>query len=254
MSSTAHYVGAAITPVRTRIIRDPQRGLQTVWYYKGTLTQIDAVVALVASDQRWEKEEAGDGMWELSIYTPDAAGEGATPDQQDSWELLNNRVEKDLYEHPRSKAISEENIKILRKFLKSPIADAEPAVTGATGAEATLLYQLLLKGTNKFTSGEYVLRYSITVSSRSSVNASFADVHKLFTPAQLATPATSLITIPSEIGFALADIPTVSAPTGFLWSWLKMGPTVRRASYGKAVISQEWWLDLWSTYIYTPKA
>jgi hypothetical protein len=257
MSSTAHYVGAPITPQRLRKVRDPQRGLQIVEFYKGTPAEINAVIALVASNQRWETEESGDGMIELNIYTPDATDPADPASQEDTWELLNNRVEKDLYEHPKSKAISDENIALIREWKRKPPLDGLPPTFTGTApeiAEAETLLYLLHRGTTKFTTGEYVLRYSVTCSRNSSVTASFADVEKLFTPTQLGTPATSGVTIPGTLRFSIGAIEAKTAPTGFLWSWLKIAPTVRATPRGGVVvISQEWWLDLWSTWVYVPK-
>lgn len=249
--SNAKYIGNPALAYRVRTERDPQRGVrQSIVYECATEADADVITAGTAVDQQWIKEPDPPG-WRVTVYTPDATTNPEGPfDVQNVWELLNNRVEKDLYEHPKSKAIDDENIKAIRRFLKSPVEGADPAlIEPTTRAEAQKLFDLLLKGTNKYTTGEFVLRYTVTVSNRAAVSASFEDVEKLFTQTQLITHPNG-VTPPAGIGFSLSSIPAKSAPTGYLWSWLKIAPTVRY-DRGKIVISQEFWLDLWSTWIYT---
>jgi hypothetical protein len=249
--STAKYIGDPSLAVRVRTERDPVRGIrQAAVYQFATELEASTFIGTLALNQQWVKEPEPPG-WQVTVYTPDIPEGEGDPDQNDVYELFSNHIEKDLYEHPRSKLIHENNITALRKFMKSPVEDATPAFTDATTLdEALKLWRLIHKGSTKFAQDEYVFRYTVTVSSRAALNASFSNVGKLLTNSEVvgALPGGAL---PTGIGFAISDIPTpASIPTDYVWRWLKKAPIVRQSLPGKITITQEFWLDLWSTYIY----
>jgi hypothetical protein len=242
--STAIRQGQQYTAVAVRAIYDPLRGGQIVIDYEGTATGINALIATLYSYERYEIGTSDPPIYRITVYTPD-------PADAPVWELLANLKEKDIFEHPDSKAISVANINKLIKWTKSSDPTTEPSFTAdGTQTAATNLYNLVRNGTRKYFTEEYVLRYTLTATNAVQLNLAYANTDKIFTPAQLANPGTSGITLPAGISASIGNIPAKTAPSNWVWGWLKRAPTARQTSLGKVVITGEWWLDLWSTFVY----
>jgi hypothetical protein len=103
----------------------------------------------------------------------------------------------------------------------------------------------MIKESEGYVRSQYVLRKTQTVSSRSQIAVSFTNVENIHTTAQV----TSAETIPATLLFSISGIPEPASAEGYLFGWLKKTPTVSQTGL-HFQITQEYWLERWSTFTY----
>ena len=213
-------------------------------------------------------------------------GSGVAETPVEVWELDGNDQEFSMWEHQKIKAVpmtttaNEE----FRNEIKGQLEDTiqtdvddnpkEPAFLTASGpacpADLISLYRHLEKEQDSFQRPQPTLRHTFTFSQGYNYGATviqraFGNVNRIVTPAQLLSNATiGEPSLDAAMNTSLANIHIYSVPTGVStstgqqtidgivhqWGWLKGAPRVISEGRRKVTVSQEWKLELWSTWAY----
>lgn len=258
---SATLIGANLTLVSSRVVKT-RAGLSTVDIYEGTSDACQAAILSITSDQEYELDDSQTPLYRLTIKTPDYTDGRESYEWR--WEVLGNDAQKDIYEHPQTlywagQAGGDTDIRTIREAMQNPIPDTSPAITNT---QLTSLYNLLLRGTTHFLSAQYALRLTKTVGSRYLGEVSEDGVLRIYTSQQIIAeqagwPMTARIqaralalqdTYPPYIVYS-----TPANPQGYTWGWLRKPTTETEVAGGKVQIQTEWWLELWSLYVYSPR-
>jgi hypothetical protein len=218
-------------------------------------------------------------------YAKDIWGGGdVTESPVEVWELDGNDQEYSLWEHPAIRAVdftTEANEKYrneIKKQLEQEVAtdddgDAiEPAFIddGSCPADLKYLYRHLEKEQDSFQRPQYTLRHTFTFSQGYNYGATviqraFGNVNNIVTASQMLTNSSiGESTLDAAMITTLSSVHTYSRPTGVdasthqqtidgtahQWGWLKCAPKIISEGRRKVTISQEWKLELWSTWVY----
>lgn len=217
-------------------------------------------------------------------YAKDVWGGGVTESPVEVWELDGNDQEYSLWEHPAIRAVdftTEANEKYrneIKKQLEQEVAtdddgDAiEPAFIddGSCPADLKYLYRHLEKEQDSFQRPQYTLRHTFTFSQGYNYGATviqraFGNVNNIVTASQMLTNSSiGESTLDAAMITTLSNVHTYSRPTGVdasthqqeidgidhQWGWLKCAPKIISEGRRKVTISQEWKLELWSTWVY----
>jgi hypothetical protein len=237
---------------------DPRIGFTIIRRYRGSLTQIQIVEAdAKANNLRVQIEpdiEGGFGV--VSVWYGAESTQPAGVPLADTWELVGNDLEKDLWELPKIVAalapfnISDRRqIKIdIEAWLAGtlvvndlPVRDWTDYCTrsGFTTDQVEILTQLVterIRGVQAWTVSQWVLRRTLIIAANSTIKPALADVGRVRSTTTLKAEEN----IPSTVKFDL--------PEGF---WLKRTPTFTQTAADKWTISQEWWhADNYSELLY----
>ena len=221
-------------------------------------------------------------------YAKDIWGGGGVAESPvEIWELDGNDQEFSMWEHQKIKAVdmtTTANEKF-RNEIKGQLEDTiqtdvdgdakEPAFLIASGpacpADLISLYRHLEKEQDSFQRPQPTLRHTFTFSQGYNYGATviqraFGNVNRIVTPAQLLNNSTvGEPTLDSAMNTSLASIHNYSVPTGVStsthqqlidgithqWGWLKGAPRIISEGRRKVTVSQEWKLELWSTWAYS---
>lgn len=271
MSNDAFYM-VGINPVleSSIAVQDPNTGLYIQDTWKGSS---DAITFLVSSlglgsrdtDQRFAIDDSDKPLYRMVVTTPDYTN--GQSNALNKWELIHNKIEKDITEHPTVKLMNADEVDTIRSLIKNN--KKLSSLTTPLSTNGAYLYDLMVKGQTKTLQDERVFRYSVVTSKRFGSYVSEVGLYRLWSTHSLTTPSISGLIIPAQILFNLNIVQT-GAPWGanvispistggpspttgthvFAWSWLKQPPDVEQLPSGKVRISQEWWLDYWSTWEY----
>lgn len=239
------FLGSEGAPRGKRIRYVPGRGASVERVFTGNERYIYGIFNSLSADQYAEIDDSESPLFRLIVRTADIDEvPGTTAPVQTVWELLGNTLERDLKEHPNFRDIPPKVMANIQDLIDEPSTPV--SVSPAWDDAAQAFYELARHGTVKYADSQWVLRRTMIAGTRYQTEYSLDGVKKLWTTAQLKTkeglPATlfwdvSKLTAPVE----LAD---------HLWSWLKMGPVITQTVAGRWQISQEFWLENWSTWIY----
>lgn len=268
MSDSTAYRGdySAIEPNDVQYDFVPFRGWQTTWTYQSTypILAAKAIQFQVGSPGAKQNITRVDGpIWKLVVIF-DFLNDGVSVEVPiNTWELLGNDVQKDLYEHPTTLALGINTISAVKVAVQS-VSSSSPgqeqaakttavanlrAVAGPNADVAEELFNLIIKGTTHFYVSEFVLRHTQTVSNTYQTQFALNDIEYIYTTDQLQLEAA----IPTNIVFDIASIAEPAAKDGYLWGWLKRSPQISIVAGAKVQVTQEYWLDQWSTYAYFTK-
>ena len=214
-------------------------------------------------------------------------GSGVAETPVEVWELDGNDQEFSLWEHQKIKAVpmtttaNEEFRNEIKGHMEGEIqkdADGdpkEPAFLTASGpacpADLISLYRHLEKEQDSFQRPQPTLRHTFTFSqgynyAATVIQRAFGNVNRIVTPAQLLSNATiGEPSLDAAMSTSLANIHIYSVPSGVStstyqqlidgithqWGWLKCAPKVISEGRRKVTVSQEWKLELWSTWVYS---
>ena len=201
------------------------------------------------------------------------------------WELDGNDQEYSLWEHPKIRAINlttavnEVYRNVIRQQLEGEVEkDAngdpqEPAflTDGACPADLKSVYRHLEKEQDSFQRPQYTLRHTFTFSQNYNyaatvIQRAFGNVNNIVTAGQLLSNATiGEPTLDAAMSTTLANVHIYSRPSGVdasshqqsidgithQWGWLKCAPRIISEGRRKVTITQEWKLELWSTWVYS---
>ena len=212
-------------------------------------------------------------------------GSGLDETPVEIWELDGNDTQYSLWEHPKIKAIdfqTADNEKARNKIKKQLEQEVEtdadgdvivPAFLSDSSCPADLknLYRHLTKEQDYWQRPTYTLRHTLTFSpeynyAANVVQRAYSYVNYIITPAQLTGNATiGEPTLDAAITTSITNAQTNSRPSGVnastgqqtidgithQWGWLKSAPKIVSEGRRKITLTQEWKLELWSTWIYT---
>lgn len=201
---------------------------------------------LVPSDYTAELDTSRATIHRLIVTTPDNPADASNTVISTTYELLGNANQKDIWEHPKALALTEAQ----RTAVKTAVR-AESSASLTTGSDSLYLCDLILQGNGSraFQVSQYVYRVTHVVSGRYATQVAFSNVQKIYTTdqmlAELSPPATILFSAETIVAQH-----TSTVPTGYLYGWLKQTPTVNQIAGNKFTITNEWWLEEWSTWIY----
>lgn len=247
----------------------PFRGFQTTWTYQNKYTTIAALArsfSINAPGARQSITRVDGPIWKLVIIF-DFLNDGVSVEVPiNTWELLGNDVQKDLYEHPKSIALGDSVLATIKSAV-STVTSASPdtaiatfntsetavneaaSAAGVDNQYAVDLFGLIVKGTTHFSVSEFVLRHTQSVSNTYQTQFALNDIEKIYTTAQLQLEAT----IPTTIVFDIASISPPADKPKYQFGWLKRSPQIQVVAGFKIQVTQEYWLDQWSTVIYNLK-
>ena len=212
-------------------------------------------------------------------------GSGTSESPVEIWELDGNDTQYSLWEPPKIKAINfqtADNEKARNKIKKQLEQEVETDADGDVIVPAFLsdsscpsdlksIYRHLTKEQDSWQRPTYTLRHTLTFSpeynyAANVVQRAYSYVNYIITPAQLTGNATiGEPTLDAAITTSITNAQTnsrpanVNASTGqqtidgitHQWGWLKSAPKIVSEGRRKITLTQEWKLELWSTWIYT---
>ena len=212
-------------------------------------------------------------------------GSGTSESPVEIWELDGNDTQYSLWEHPKIKAINfqtADNEKARNKIKKQLEQEVETDADGDVIVPAFLsdsscpsdlksIYRHLTKEQDSWQRPTYTLRHTLTFSpeynyAANVVQRAYSYVNYIITPAQLTGNATiGEPTLDAAITTSITNAQTNSRPANVnartgqqtidgithQWGWLKSAPKIVSEGRRKITLTQEWKLELWSTWIYT---
>lgn len=148
---------------------------------------------------------------------------------------------------------------------------ATDSTNPACDADLKRIYRHLTKEQDSWQRPTYTLRHTLTFSpeynyAANVVQRAYSYVNYIITPAQLTGNATiGEPTLDAAITTSITNAQTNSRPSGVnavtgvqqiddidhQWGWLKSAPKIVSEGRRKITLTQEWKLELWSTWIYT---
>lgn len=252
-------ISARTTVTRTRY------GYKTGLQCEGTQSEVESVAAaLEAQNIGWQYtiDNSGTPNYSLTAYLPDSESGDASVSFR--WDFPAEKIQRDIYEHPRSLLVDPRDIQTLKAWFKDPIENADPAfyVDEDPYGYRLGLYQYLQRGHDSYEWYSYRLIYTRNVGSRYSVETADIGVLQIWTIDQIIQEATTnghpipdryifkARAIPEQLALAPAEGAGAALVNNYKWGWLK-GPTSEtEMTNGRIEMTTEWILDLWSTYPY----
>lgn len=238
---------------------DPRSGPAIIRRWRGTPEAVEAGrVQAQGLGLRYRVQPAGQGnYWDLEItYGAEETQPAETP-LADTWELVGNDLEKNLWEAPSIQAELDKNkgterlheIAKLRRLCDAVVAGDEespdPAHAGQTvkatvdevkaacvfldnidSAPFLAYIQSRARGVESASVSQWVLRRTTVIASNSTIKPALENVGKVFSTDSLKSKEA----IPDTIRFDLE--------VGY---WLKRTPTITQTTADKWTITQEWW-------------
>ncbi len=171
--------------------------------------------------------------------------DGRTEQPINVWELIGQDLNHDLYEHPKAAALTTDEVRLLRKAVDE-IKRGSTITVSLGGSTSISMKDLLIKGTDAYIQSQWVLRKSQTITSKFALNLSTYAVDAIWSLEQIYAVETVYDNIANTINTIAAPAPKA----GFKWGWLKKSPTIMAEANNRIKVTQEWWLEQWSTFIY----
>ena len=212
---------------------DLQNGVQSFRRFVGTKSKIEAkfnelsaVGANAGVDDMDEDIEGQAGRLIVRIYDDGGGDEGANTEETNAiWELYANDILKPIESHTDFNGITGKR----KRQIEEAVRNAE-AIT-LTGAAEIALGGYLSHQVLDYMIGNYILRKATTLSSRSTITASHADVYRVVTLASI-NPPSALLGI-------LTGLQKEDGTLG-TWEWLKKPPQILQVSKTKYKLQYEW--------------
>lgn len=197
----------------------------------------------------------GNGMYRVTAdIAGDATGSGVDPqgnEQQDVWELVPNKVGKDLLELDDAliNALTPGNINEIRKFIQDPpTGDVSPTFT-SNGTECLKVFNLLAAGVKNVTISAPVLRHTANLPPNVPSSVVYGSLGSILTVATLQSSEGAPIDfiVPLSI-FSSGEV--TRDGIDMVYGWLKNMPTLRAQSNGSRQIVLEYEFGLWAKDLY----
>jgi hypothetical protein len=172
----------------------------------------------------------------------------------DTWQLLGNEIQKDIRELPASLALITDTPDTWAQIKKDLIkAEAGGTISTLTSA-SNWLFKLLIKGTTHFAVGQHVLRHTANIPDDWATPIFDNGVNCIYTTAGLLGEISNgwVRNCPIRIRSKISALTAPTNVAGYLWGWRKLPSTETTAGDNRIDVSQEYWLEQWSTDIYSP--
>ena len=179
-----------------------------------------------------------------------SGGIGANQEATDTWELLSNKVEKDLLEtdDPLITALSSDEIGQIRHFINNPPDDAtSPAFTNPT--DQLPVYNLMQSGVKSVPIESAILRHTKIVPRNQPSVIDYGNTGKIFTVAQLRGKEGC----PPDFLIPLDQFDSGSITTSNIakrWGWKKNLPTLQLTNFSRREVHLEYEFGLWPTDLF----
>lgn len=234
---------------------DPARGPITIKSWKGPNDAIDAQAA-VCRALRW-RYTISRGPGDLSTLEAEIGGdpEGQTPGDEvtDSWEMLPNRVDKDILESdvPIINTLTATEIEAIQAAFRTPPKAGTPLTTTFPTNTAnckTVLDLLNSKVTSKGVD-QPVLRHTWMVPPGVPFAPELTNVGLIYSAPSLY----GLEGVPNDFLVPLASMPygpVNREGIALSYGWLKAWPIFRRAAWNRREVHSEFQFGLWSDVLY----
>lgn len=246
--------------------RNGQSGNESTITFMGTHDECAGFIATqVASGfveiLNWDQ----DGPVSTVTLRSSLAQDGSADQAFDTWELLGNEEQVTIQKSRRVVALKPEEVAEVIAQVAAAESDGSDSFSNFSQTQAISnvqfsLFYHLLGGHTSFELSRYVLRKTTAVSSKGVIKASFANVLKVYTSAQLDQSEA----IPGNILFSIAEVeasvpvatfsadyndPNNAGVSYFRRGWLKKTPTVQQSQgFNKFNIVQEFWFGYWTTF------
>lgn len=241
----------------------PTRGVYTIRTWRGGKSQIDAkgieLMALGCSVEISDTEGGAYSELQATI-AGDETGRGGGSQITNRWELVPNRVVKDLLESDNAMVLSlnDENVENINYYLQNPLhlgtaGTLESKFTN-TGSRANALkaYKLMRAGVKGVYVSQPILRHTWSIPNNANPGYAFTNIGRILTtPTLIANEG-----VPANFLVPLGDLPTVftnpsrTDSVDLDYGWLKAMPSLSVAAFNRQELSGEWEFGLWSTDIY----
>ncbi len=250
--------GATEQPVKLGWSQD--RGFYCVREWKGPAPAINILIAQAFTYKlQYDVEQVVGGLGRITItYGSSTAGaqSGQGPDIVDNWELLPNKVQKDIFHADCTIVNSQtsEQLDSIKSFVNHSLNDdgTSKANPAAWDSNSETLYELVTAGVDHWVSYQPVLRRTYRVPQGQSLIAAYSNIKKILTTATLI----STEGVPPDFVLPINTIapspsnPTRSDSVDLAYGWLKGIPTANIAAYVTREVHLEWEYGLWATALY----
>ena len=193
------------------------------------------------------------------IYTLEATVGGdptgtfnnASPETVDNWELLNNKVQKDILESDNTivNSLSGADVNDIKDALKNPpTGNSDPAFTN-NATNCLKVYNLMAAGVTSVQIFQPTLRHTWIVPRGASIKYEFTNAGKILSTSTLIS--TEGVPPDFVVSFAtLASGSVTRSGVPLSWGWFKSQPSVNITARGSREVHAEWEFGLWATDIY----
>jgi hypothetical protein len=240
--------GPILKPVHVSF--DPVKGATYHLHWESAGSGVTGLMsALMNSGIAFDAEV---GAAHSSLTAAITAGTNGFPDTvQDHWQLMANEVQKDIKEHPATVAMELASTGSLGLVLAAVDAfnsgtTTAPTFPGAADPIATALFNYMKHGGTHYSLGQYVLKWTTTVSFSSTAYRNEGARELLYSTSQVLAESAP----PFRISTAMASIASPTTVSGYYWSWRRVPSTQTTQAGNRIEIATEYWLDQWSTFVY----
>lgn len=225
-------------------------GVQTMKQFAGTsdaiaakFNELSATVNSGVDDLDEEINGKSGRLFARVIEDSGSSSGGNTEALNAVWEVYGMPLLKPIESHTDFDAVTAKR----KRYVEKSARDAEALDAGATDAEK-LLYAYYSEQILDFRMFNLELRKTTTLSSRSAITASYANINEVVTLASIAPP-TALIGV-------LTSLPKMDGTSG-AWQWLKDCPQTRQVAKRKFQLSYSWtgaerWANIYPGGTYAP--
>lgn len=247
------FYGSDLAQFPDQISFDPRSGMTVRRPWRGTPTKIvEKINELLAAGVKFDHEPGTSGgyQWVFALYQLlPGGGSSTTTPITDIWSLPGNDLEKDIWRHPKVKALFSEFLdsngdpKLDGSFFShrrqiEDLASGEASVNdkdiaawwNSANSAKKKFVRNLSRGETSFVIDQYVLRNEKTV----------ANDYVSFTDGAIPAYAHRgkiLTTNELQVGFGVPTVLRFAMPAGF---WLQKTPSVLPGRLDQWVITQEW--------------
>jgi hypothetical protein len=242
---------------------DPTRGYLHIYDFKGAspdlmlAQQQDIVRGNIAC--RLTFEQGGNARLDVTDSTMQYT--------IDVWQIVGNMENRDALSNPLFLPDVTSNFGVLLAAIRQHLADQDSAdVVSQDPAFAELndndfaqllrVYTMLLAGQTEYRREQYVVRHTTNCSNVFPVNIADTGIGRIYTPADFFSEAQDsglwILPLPSNMAYALANVPSPLPIPFYLWGFLKGSPTRTSSPNNRVDIVTEYTLEHWSVDEYEP--
>ncbi len=242
-------------PKQTEIDFDPVRGMVVTEHFEGSGDNLTALNQYCVRN-RIAFRHSYNSVKSSLVRTFSGAQAGFYDAPQINWELVGNEIQKSIFEHPvtLNALVTYPN---LVKHVRTGYAMLEQgdfdfefdfrAEQLDVGEEETYqtLIDLMQRGQTHYSTGQYVLRRSYTVS-----NFYNGEIPSGGYQGVVDTGSIINSTMPPVMVTMLQSIPVPANHDHYRWGWRALPSRMVTTAQNRVEISTEWWFEEWSNILY----
>lgn len=249
--------GATEQPVKYGWSQD--RGPYVIRTWKGPIAPVQIICSQAYFFKlQYDVEQLLGGLAQITItYASFAAGgQGANgPEVVDNWELLPNKVQKDIFESNCALVLSQttDQLSVIKSLLDTPRGTPTSLTLDAPwDANSDALYSLVRAGVTHWEIFQPVLKRTWRIPQAQSLAASYTNAGKLLSTATLISSEG----VPADFVLPLNTVmsqftnPVRTDGVAVAYAWKKSIPTASIAAYVTREVHLEWEFGLWPTALY----